>query len=136
MRRLVVLDTNCLIQILPLASPYHKIWSNFMAGKFSLCVSNEILSEYTEILGQFMSPTVAQNVVSAIVQHPCTIQSDPHFKLLLITADPDDNKFVDCAFAAGADYIVTEDSHFNEVKQCQFPRIEIKDIDEFMKDNL
>ena len=107
-----------------------------MAGKFSLCVSNEILSEYTEILGQFMSPTVAQNVVSAIVQHPCTIQSDPHFKLLIITADPDDNKFVDCAFAAGADYIVTEDSHFNEVKQCQFPRIEIRDIDEFMKDNL
>jgi len=30
----------------------------------------------------------------------------------LITVDVDDNKFVDCAVAADAEYIVTNDKHF------------------------
>ncbi|MBO7618048.1 MAG: PIN domain-containing protein, partial [Bacteroidales bacterium] len=48
--RYVVLDTNCLVQILPSRSLYHKIWTDFLEGKFCLCVSNEILMEYEEIL--------------------------------------------------------------------------------------
>lgn len=51
MKRLVVLDTNCLVQSLPAKSPYHKIWEDFLQGKFMLCVSNEILNEYEEIIG-------------------------------------------------------------------------------------
>lgn len=48
--RYVVLDTNALIQALPTKSPYHRIWSDFLGGKYRLCVSNEILSEYAELL--------------------------------------------------------------------------------------
>ena len=36
--------------------------------------------------------------------------------MLLINADPDDNKFFDIAVAANADYLVTNDAHFNMVK--------------------
>ena len=36
----------------------------------------------------------------------------PYYKLHLIHADEDDNKFVDCAFAAGASCIVSNDAHF------------------------
>jgi len=32
-----------------------------------------------------------------------------------ITHDPDDNKFADCAIAAEADFILTEDRHFQEL---------------------
>ncbi len=39
MKRIVVLDTNCLIQALPSLSPYHKIWNDFVEGKYLLCVS-------------------------------------------------------------------------------------------------
>ena len=61
--RYVVLDTNCLIQILPSKSKYHSIWTDFLEGKFHLCVSNEILMEYEEILARFSSAEVARNVV-------------------------------------------------------------------------
>ena len=64
--RHVVLDTNALIQSLPTRSRYHKIWTDFLAGKYCLCVSNEILSEYEEILSVHASSEVAQNVVNAI----------------------------------------------------------------------
>ena len=37
----------------------------------------------------------------------------PHFRFRVITGDPDDNKFVDCAIAVEADFILTVLRHFN-----------------------
>lgn len=51
----------------------------------------------------------------------------------LISADPEDNKFADCALAGNADYLVTNDSHFNVLKQLPFPRINVINIDEFLE---
>ena len=62
----VVIDTNCLLQIISRKSPYRPIWEAFLAGRFTLCVSEEILAEYQEILEQQISPTVAENVVMLI----------------------------------------------------------------------
>lgn len=59
----VVIDTNCLLQIISHHSPYRPIWDAFLAGRFTLCASDEILDEYQEILEQQISPTVAENVV-------------------------------------------------------------------------
>lgn len=39
--RLVVIDTNCLVQILSRRCPYRPIWDAFLAQKFTLCVSND-----------------------------------------------------------------------------------------------
>lgn len=39
-----------------------------------------------------------------------------YFDFNLIQADPDDNKFVDCAITAGARYVVTEDHHYDVIK--------------------
>lgn len=50
-------------------------------------------------------------------------QIEPYFHLNLITADPDDNKFVDCAFAGNAHYIVTNDRHFRVLQKIEFPTI-------------
>ena len=50
MMRYVVLDTNCLIQALPTKSPYHQVWTDFLAGKYCLCVSNEILVPLLTVL--------------------------------------------------------------------------------------
>ena len=64
------------------------------------------------------SPEVAQNVVNAIARHPQTIYRESYFRFhLLSDIDKDDDKFVDCAITAGADYIVTDDSHFDRLKQ-------------------
>ena len=39
----IVLDTNCLLAILPSRSPYHSVWINLLNERLQLCVSNEIL---------------------------------------------------------------------------------------------
>ena len=131
MRR-VVLDTNCLIQILPSKSQYHKIWTDFLAGKYCLCVSNEILLEYEEILSVHTSPEVAHNVVEAIARHPKTYYRESYYRFhLLYHIDQDDDKFVDCAVTAQANYIVTEDNHFSHLKHIPFPPLEVLTLDEF-----
>jgi len=55
----------------------------------------------------------------------------PHFKWNFISADPDDNKFADCALNAGADYIVTNDKHFNVLKEIAFPKINVINCETF-----
>lgn len=131
--RPVVIDTNCLLQIISRKSPYRPIWDAFLSGRYQLCVSNEILDEYQEVMEQQITPTVAENVVLLILNKKNTLFVDPHFRLGLITADPDDNKFVDCAFAAGADYLVSEDSHFEVLRTTPFPQLNLVTLDEFMR---
>ena len=46
-------------------------------------------------------------------QHGNVLHVSPSFRFQLIPADPDDHKFADCAIAADADYIITEDRHFD-----------------------
>ena len=132
----VVIDTNCLLQIIARKSPYRPIWDAFLAGRFDLCVSNEILEEYQEILGQQITPTIAENVVLLILNQQNVQLVDPHFRMGIITADSDDNKFVDCAFAAGADYLVSEDSHFKVLRQTPFPQLNLVTLDEFLNTRL
>ena len=132
----VVIDTNCLLQIISRKSPYRPIWDAFLQGRYQLCVSNEIIEEYQEILEQQITPTVAENVVLLILNQQNVQFVDPHFRMELVTADPDDNKFVDCAFAAGADYLVSEDSHFDILRQIPFPRLNLVTLDEFINTRL
>jgi len=47
--------------------------------------------------------------------------------------DSDDNKFTDCALAAGAQYLVSNDKDFNILKMIPFPKISLLTIDEFEK---
>lgn len=130
--RPVVIDTNCLVQIISKHSPYRPIWDAFLGKRFILCVTNEILDEYQEIMEIQTSAQIAENVVLLIMNSSNVNYVDPHFRLGLITADPDDNKFVDCAFASGADYIVSEDSHFKVLDELPFPAFNVITMDEFL----
>lgn len=129
----IVLDTNCLLMSLSRRSPYYPVWRDFVDGKYMLCISNEILAEYEEILTQKVGAEIASNVITAILDLPNTKMVQVYYHLHLITADPDDDKFVDCAFKANARYIVTEDHHYDILKQTSFPYIDVVGIDEFIK---
>lgn len=129
--RQIVLDTNCLLQTLPSRSPYHKIWKDILLGKICLCVNTEILNEYEEILTQKTTREIAHNVVEAIARLHTTHYQETYIHFGLIEQDADDNKFVDCAVAAGAEYIVTNDSHFNILKDIDWPKISIITLDVF-----
>jgi putative PIN family toxin of toxin-antitoxin system len=127
----IVLDTNCLVRILPRNSPYRCLWDAFLRGEFDICYTTEVLVEYEEILSRFYSPRIAEYMVGTLLKSNNSIQITPHFKWSLIFTDPDDNKFVDCALNAGADYLVTNDRHFNILKSIGFPSIKVVDIDIF-----
>ena len=59
------------------------------------------------------------------------IRKDPHYTFALIEADKDDNKFVDCAIAANAKCIVTEDKHFKVLENIPFPKVEVIGREDF-----
>ena len=121
----IVLDTNCLLMSIPKNSPYRCVWDAFLNGSLVLCVSNEILTEYQEIIAQKNNPTIADNIIYTILGHPNLLQVTPYYRFRLIQSDPDDNKFVDCAITAGASFLVSNDSHFNVLKKIPFPRLNI-----------
>ena len=131
--RYIVLDTNCLLQVLPSRSPYHKVWTDILEGRISLCVNTDILEEYEEILAQKATPEIAQNVVEAIANLTTTTMQNTYVHFELLPADSDDNKFVDCAIAAEAEYIVTNDKHFNPLRKIPWPKVEIIKLVEFTK---
>lgn len=132
--RHVVIDTNCLVQMISKRSPYRRAWDTFLEGSYFMCVSNEIINEYHEILNRVASADVAEYIVNTILRHPNTKRYDPRFRFRLIQEDDDDNKFVDCAIIAGADYIVSEDSHFQVLSRIPYPKVLVKRLDDFIED--
>ena len=97
-----------------------------------MCVTTEILEEYAEIITQKMSVEVASNVIHLLLESPYVELVNPYFNLQLIEADHDDDKFVDCAFAANATFIVSEDKHYDVLKEIDFPKLLILKLEEFL----
>ena len=133
MNRRIVLDTNCLVSSLPRQGKYYQVWQDFFNEKYILCYTNDILTEYEEILTQTMGPMIAQNIIKAIVARSNTMKLDPRFQFRLIEKDADDNKFVDCAIVANARYIVTEDRHFKVLETIDFPKVDVVGLDAFIE---
>ena len=129
----LVLDTNSLIHSISRRSPYHELWVSFLDGRNNLCVTTEILNEYAEILERKTNSYFSSLALEVIINNRHTIFVTPYYKFRVIANDPDDDKFVDCAIASNAKYIVTEDSHYNVLKQLDFPKIEIIKLDDIIK---
>ena len=128
----IVLDTNALIQSIPRHSRYYAVWLSFLNGENTLCVSNEILEEYTEILQRLTDEETAEIVVSTIINGPFVEFISPFYHFEMITADKDDNKFVDCAIAAQARFIVTNDLHYDVLKNIPYPKVDIISLNDFL----
>ena len=129
----IVLDTNCLLVSISKYGEAYPVWRGFLEGRFTLCVSTEILEEYEEIIASMTTPDIARNVVDAILKRSNVERINPYFHWQLITTDPDGNKFVDCAFAAGAAYIVSDDSHFDVLRDITFPQLLVIKLKDFIE---
>lgn len=128
----IVLDTNCLVNIIMPGSFNNDVWQAFRAGKYVLCVTNDILFEYHEILAKLYNELIANTILKELVETPNVERVSPDFRFNLIKADPDDNKFVDCAITAGATYIVSNDRHFKELEHYDFPKVDVRTLAEFL----
>ena len=110
----VVIDTNCLMVSIPKIASSRWLFDAILNGTLEMGVTTDILSEYEEIISNFYNaPKLADNVVRV----------SPFFFWHLIENDTDDNKFVDCAAACSADYLITEDSHFRVLDDIPFPKV-------------
>lgn len=128
----VVADTNIFVICLTSKSPYHKIFTALVSGQFTLAVTNEILLEYHEIISRKYSPRTAHEFLNLLAELPNVEFTNIYYQWQLIAADKEDNKFVDCAIACAAEYLITEDNHFNELRQTEFPKVNVIDIEKFM----
>ena len=131
MRRIIVLDTNCLLQSLSWRSMYYDVWEAFLLGEYTLCMSTEILEEYEEISASHISPLAAKLAIETILRANNVKRIDAQFRFGLIDSDKDDNKFVDCAIVGNADYIVSNDKHFNILKTISFPHVKVVNLSDF-----
>ena len=112
----VCIDTNTLIQG---RNPRHRCFPILEAvvfGRISWAVSNRILMEYQEVVSRTSGPAAWLDLARLMELIELTsgnlVRISPHFQFNVISADPDDNAITDCAIAANADYVITEDAHF------------------------
>ena len=128
----VVLDTNVLLISLPTKSKYRPIFDALINGKFNLLLSNDILSEYTEVIERKANAIVASNIAEMLLNLDNLSKVEVFFAWRLIDKDPDDNKYVDAAIVGAADFIVSNDQHFKILKSVDFPKVNVISIDEFL----
>lgn len=128
---LAVIDTNVLLVSVSDRSKFHWIYKIIIEKKISIAFTNDMLAEYEEQIAQHWNYEVAANVIRSILELSTAKLTVNYFNLNLITNDEDDNKFVDCAFAANAEYIVTNDKDFDVLKSIGFPSIRVINVYEF-----
>jgi len=129
----LVVDTNIIVAIIGKKSPFRWIFDKIINGDFILCVTNDIVLEYREIMSQKNGNDVSENFNNFLTVHPFVENYNIYFNFNLITKDPSDNKFVDCAISANAVCIISNDTHFDILREIEFPKVGILTLDEFEK---
>lgn len=129
----LVLDTNVLLVSLPEFTPWHWIIKALLNSQFTLLVTNDMVVEYDEKMLKRYNAANTKDLLDLFLKLENVQLIDPAFKWNLISADADDNKFVDCAVAGNADFIVSNDRHFQILKKVGFPGISVLTVSEFDK---
>ena len=128
----IVLDTNVLLVSVSRRSSLYWLYESFLQGRFTLCVSTEVLAEYAEILDRHMGPAFCDQTLEVITTAVNTRYISPTYRFHLLQ-DPDDNKFVDCAIAANAVCIVSHDHDFDVLRRIAFPKVVVVDTEGFRR---
>lgn len=127
----VVIDTNVLLSAVFRGSKNYWIRQALERQQFALCVTTDILDEYAEVFEKYYDAQVAELFISVLEILPNLVFVNKYYFWQLIPQDEDDEKFADCAIASGAEYLVTNDRHFNHLKTLEFPKIKVLNEDEF-----
>jgi len=114
---IVVLDTNVMISALISAGgPPARIIDLWEAGAFDVASSAPLLEEVKRVLGYDQvkkylkcSPEEIDKLLAG--WRTASIYVDPEEELEVIKDDPDDDRVLECAVAAEAEYIVSGDNH-------------------------
>ena len=114
-----VIDTSVFVAAIFRRGSARECLVRFARRQFQACVTEVVLEEYAETAWDMkFEEHLAQNPQSwlnwissrATILAPVTL-AEP------VSADPDDEKFLECALAARADYIVSRDRHLLQLEK-------------------
>jgi putative PIN family toxin of toxin-antitoxin system len=129
----IVIDTNIIVRAVSGRSLTSFVFDALLRQEFILCLSTEMLLEYEEKLSQIYDTETAELVISVLLMLPNVEKINIYFDFRLIVPDADDDKFINCAVSANADYLVSDDKHFRVLSNIQFPKVACLTYEDFKR---
>lgn len=131
----IVLDTNVLVSGIFFAGPPFEILRAWRDGKVNLVISIEILEEYRRVvaeLAQEFSGVDVSRILGLLTVGAEIVDAPPLPQP--VCSDPADDKFLACAAAGSAKYIVTGDKQL--LKLLRYGKSEIVNPRSFVESYL
>lgn len=120
-KKTVVLDTNLFVAAFWNAhSNSAKIIRACEENRLILCFSSEIIAELNRILPRAKTSIEYRQRIDSLIQHSKIVVPEVRFSL---SVDPEDDKFLECAVTAGAEYLITNDMHLLEIHELMGTQI-------------
>ena len=114
----IVIDTNVLISAFLFGGAPSRLIDLWKSGRIKPLITKEILTEYIRVLA-YPKFKLTENEIDYIIHEEIM----PFFKAVksasspsIIKEDPDDDKFIQCAIAGKAKYIISGDQHLLALK--------------------
>jgi putative PIN family toxin of toxin-antitoxin system len=122
----IVLDTNIFVSAFFWGGKPEAIIERVRCNLDILFVTDEIIREIERVLRKPKFPKRSEEMIKFNIQHIKTISRKITAREKIITGgsrDKTDNKFLECAIASNANYIISSDIHLLELKRYGDTRI-------------
>ena len=113
MKRLrIVTDTNVIVSAIFFGGIPRAIVNMAVAGTHDFFLSIELLDEIKDVIIRPKFDFDSEKTLSLIEElHSICVVVNPKTTVNIVKDDPEDNKVLECALEARADFIITGDSH-------------------------
>lgn len=126
----VVADTNVFLSAVMFGGLPGSFLDLAFLGAFQLVTSFALLDELDEkLLEKFRVAPADAGLIRARIE-ACALVTKPNILLNVVMDDPDDNRVLECAVTAEADYVVSGDRHL--LKPGSYGGIAILTVRKFM----
>lgn len=129
----VVLDTNTIVSALLFSGTASRLVPLWQSRRITPLVSRAILEEYLRVLAYPKFRLTDAEIRSLIEEEvlPFVEAVSVRGRMRVVRRDPTDDKFLECAAAGRAAYLVTGDRDLRELRS--FRRIPIVAVGEFLE---
>jgi uncharacterized protein len=126
----VTADTNIYISALVFGGRPRELLELGQEGLIRLAVSDDILHEVRGVLREKFGwePARLEGAMTLITS--CTYRVEPTRRIEAVRDDPDDDRILECAVAAGSQVLVTGDKHL--LRLGQFEGMPILTLSDFL----
>ncbi len=113
-----MLDTNILVSALGWRGPERLVYERCQAGVMHLTSSPELLDELERVL-RYPKLLFTESEIQSFVRDVTGIAGlvHPKRRIDIVLQDPDDNRVLECAVEAEAEWIVSGDPHLLELRE-------------------